>query len=203
MAGSSTALLCPPHSPPASSLTSLRRSTTIASIRRATPSPIPGFYNPNAAEPASVLTIDQLIHSHFSLRRSALPRRARHAGRHRRRPPDRKAHHRQHHLSLHAGRASIPDQQRHCARLRHLRLHHHRTHAVGLQLPVPVRRFLPAESAHRLLGDAAQEVHAQRQLRTQRSQKRHAGHQFFPIRCAGPRLRLRPRQLRHPQSISV
>ena len=44
---------------------------------------------------------------------------------------------------------------------------------------------------------------SQRQLRAERSQERHAGHQLISLGCAGSRLRLRPRRLRHTQSFHV
>ncbi len=47
--------------------------------------------------------LDRLLHSHLPLRRSALSRRARHAGRHRRRSSIRQARFVERHVSLHAG----------------------------------------------------------------------------------------------------
>ena len=53
----------------------------------------PGFYDPNAPEPPSVLTsLGSPVPSYHTVD-SALPRGARHAGRHRGRSPDCKAHH--------------------------------------------------------------------------------------------------------------
>ncbi len=204
-AGSSTASSC--HCLQRSGWLALhhsRPSTTIASTSRATPSPIPAFYQSQrrpsqprvltSRRPASIPTyhsvdphfhaaldmqggigVDQQFAKHITGNITYLYTQGVH--------------------QYLTNNVTAPD-------LRHIRLHHHRPPALGLQLPVPVRRFLPAESAHRLLEPCSSRSSPSAATTCFNEAKSDTqGVNSFPSVAQDPGLRLRPRQLRHSQSV--